>query len=67
MRRGASVPLLAAEHRDASKPLLLFQPQQQVPPPVASAYGPALAEFDGLLYMVWHGVGDDGLWWTTAS
>jgi hypothetical protein len=61
------MPPLAAKRRHASKPLLLFQPQQRVPPPVASAYGPSLAEFNGLLYMAWHGYGDNGLWWTTAS
>ena len=64
--RGASMPLLAAKHRHASKPLLLFQPQQQVPPPVASAYGPSLAVFNGLLYMAWHGSpGDNRLWWSS--
>ena len=64
MRRGASMPLLAAKRGDASEPLLLFQPQQQVPPPVASAYGPSLAMFNGLLYMAWHGYGDNDLWWS---
>ena len=33
---------------------------------VGTSVGPALANFNGLLYMAWKGIeGDDGIWWST--